>query len=166
MIMSLEQFAYLAEIVAAIAVIASLIYLAHQIRMTRQVNQTATFQSIATGFTHHIDRFFSAEGELALRGLRDRNSLSDADRLLFDHLLANLLNHGEMAEHAAQSDLLPDAELEPLDWWLREKLFCYPGAREWLEEFSNFYPPSYLARLRRAAAATVDSSPLSHDSTT
>ena len=86
MIMSLEQFAYLAEIVAAIAVVASLVYLAHQIRMTRQVNLIATFQSIATGFTHHIDRFFSAEGELALRGLRDRNSLSDADRLLFDHL--------------------------------------------------------------------------------
>ena len=164
--MSLEQFAYIAEIVAAIAVVASIVYLAHQIRMTRQVNQTATFQSIAVAFTDHVGRFYSAEGELALRGLHDRNSLSAADRLLFDHLLANLLSHGEMAEHAAQADLLVDTEMEPLDWWLREKLFCYPGAREWLEEFSNFYPPSYLARLHRAAAEAVESSPLSHDSTT
>ena len=164
--MSLEQFGYLAEIVAAIAVVASLVYLAHQIRLTRQVNQTATFQSIATAFSHHLDRFFSAKGELALRGLHDRNSLSDADRLLFDHLLANLLSQGEMAEYAAQSGLLADDDLEPLDWWLREKLFCYPSAREWLEEFSNWYPPSYLARLRRAAAAADDSSALSHDSTT
>jgi hypothetical protein len=166
MIMSLEQFGYLAEIVAAIAVVASLVYLAHQIRMTRKAEQTAAFQSIATGFTHHLDRFFSAEDELALRGLRDRSSLSDADCLLFDHLLANLLSHAEMADYAVQSKMLTEAELEPMDWWLREKLFCYPGAREWLEEFSDWYAPSYLARLRRAAAAADDSSALSHDSTT
>ncbi len=154
--MSLEQFAFIAEIIAAVGVVLSLVYLARQIQMTRKAEQTAAFQSIATGFTHHLDRFFSAEGELALRGLRDRSSLSDADRLLFDHLLANLLSHAERADYAVQSKMLTDAELDPVDWWLREKLFCYPGARDWLEEFSDFYSPSYLARLRRAAAA-VDS---------
>ena len=63
--MSMEQLGYLAEIVAAIAVVVSLIYLAHQIRMTRQVNQTATFQSIATAFTDRRD--FRCRPILALR---------------------------------------------------------------------------------------------------
>ena len=153
--MTWEAFGALSEFFGAIAVVASLVYLSRQLRLSRVVDQLATFQSIVNGFTNHTDRFFSAENELALRGLTDRDTLSEADRLLFDHLLANVLNHGEMAQGALQAGLLTEAEMENLDYWLREQLFCYPGAREWLEANASLYPAEYLARLRKASAAAA-----------
>ena len=149
--MDWEAFGALSEFFGAIAVVASLAYLARQLRLTRQVDQVATFQAIVNGFTRHTQEFFGADNELALRGLRDRGSLGESERLLFDALLGNLMNHGEMAEGAVHAGLLPEAEMEPLDWWLRKMIFQYPGAREWLEESRSFYPPAYLARLQRAA---------------
>jgi hypothetical protein len=144
----------LSELFGAIAVVASLLYLSRQLRMTRQVDQTGTLNAVVTGFTHHVGQFFSADDDLALRGLTDRSALSESERLRFDHLLSSLVSQGEMAHHAADPGLVSDSDINLLDWWLREKLFCYPGAREWLQEFEGWYGQSYLERLRRAAAAS------------
>ncbi len=151
--MNWEAVGALSELFGAIAVVASLGYLSRQLRLTRNVDQLATFQAIVNGFTSHTDRFFSAENDLALRGLTDRKGLSEGEHLLFDHLLDNVLNRGEMAQGALEAGLLTEAEMGNLDYWLRERLFCYPGAREWLSENTNFYPPAYVDRLRRAALA-------------
>jgi hypothetical protein len=100
-----------------------------------------------------VGQFFSTDDDLALRGLKDREALNESERLRFDHLLSSVVSHGEMAHKAAGPGLVHDTDVDLLDWWLREKLFCYPGAREWLIDFEGWYEPSYLERLRRAAAA-------------
>ena len=89
-------------------------------------------------------------------GVTDRSGLSESDLLKFDHLLSNVLNQLEMTGSLVQSGLMTEEEIQPVDWWLRDKLFCYPGAREWLEEFELFYPPAYFNRLKRAAAAAIE----------
>lgn len=149
--MNWEAIGALSEFFGAVAVVASLVYVSRQLRMTRQVDQVGTFQAIVNGFTHHTAQFFAAEDQLALRGLTNRNDLSEAERLRFDHLLENVLNHAEITEGAVRAGLMREADLEPLHWWFREKLFCHPGAREWLEDFAGAYPTPYLDRLRRAA---------------
>lgn len=150
--MSWESFGALSEFFGATAVVASLLYLSRQLRMTRQVDQTATLSSVVGGFTQHVGQFFSTTDDLALRGLTNRGSLTESERLRFDHLLSSLVSHGEVAHMAFVRGLLSDTDLDLLDWWFREKLFCYPGAREWLKEFEGWFEPSYLQRLHRAAA--------------
>ncbi len=152
--MNWDAIGALAEIFGAIAVVASLIYLSRQLQMTRRADQVTAFQSVANGFTQNVGQFFTMDEDLALRGLTNRSGLSESERLQFDHLLSSVVSHGELAHNALGTGLMRESELEVLDWWFREKLFCYPGAREWLDEFAGWYAPSYLERLRRAAAAT------------
>lgn len=149
--MSWEAIGAIAELVGAIAVVASLMYLAQQLKMTRQVDQVSALQAVFDGFTHHAGQLFSAPNDLALRGLADRGSLTESERLRFDQLLENVLNQGEMTGALIHAGLMTAGELGPLDWWLQRKIFRYPGARDWLEEFAPAYPPDYLARLQRAA---------------
>ncbi len=116
----------------------------------------SAFQAVFDGFTHHTAQFFTAPDDLALRGLTDRSGLSESDLLKFDHLLSNVLNQLEMTGSLVQAGLMTEEELQPVDWWLRDKLFCYPGARQWLEEFELFYPPAYFDRLKEAASAAIE----------
>lgn len=155
--MSWEILGALSDLFAAVAVVASLLYLSRQLRMTREVSQVATFQGIVDGFTEHSGRFFAMGDELALRGLKDRGGLTEAERLRFDHQLAHVLTQGEMAHSAVAAGLMQEEDMEILDWWFRERLFCYPGAREWLGAFSSWYPPAYRERLGRAASAAAGS---------
>ena len=154
--MNWEVTASIAEIVAAFGVIASLAYLARQVRMTREVDQVGAFQSVIDGFTDHSTRFFSAPNQLAIRGLNDRAGLDEAERLLFDQLLANMISQGEMAEGAFEAGLVPSDGLESLDWDLKNKIFVYPGARDWLTEFSPWYTQRYLSRLEKASQEAAD----------
>lgn len=154
--MNWEAIGALSELFGAAAVVASLIYLSRQLKMTRQVEQVSAFQAVFDGFTHHASQFFTAPDDLARRGLTDRNGLSESDRLKFDHLLSHVLNQLEMTGSLVQAGLMTEEELQPVDWWLTDKLFRYPGAREWLEEFELFYPPAYFDRMQSAAAAAIE----------
>jgi len=146
--MNWDAIGALAEVFGALAVVATLLYLSRELRMTRQTDEMSALSTVTSTFTHHVGEFFSAEEDLAFRGLMDRAKLSEAERLRFDHLLSSVVSHGEVAHIAAGPGLIDQTEIDELDWWLREKLFCYPGAREWLNDFEGWYRPDYLARLR------------------
>jgi hypothetical protein len=154
--MTWEAIGALAELFGAAAVVASLVYLARQLKMTRQVEQVSAFQGVFNGFTHHSAQFYAAPNELASRGLRDRDGLSHAERMLFDQLLANVLNQLEMSSWLIHAGLMQAEDVEPVDWWMEHKLFCYRGARDWLAEFGpTTYPPPFFARMERARNAAL-----------
>jgi len=155
--MNWEMIGALSELFGAAAVVGSLVYLARQLRMTRQVDQVSAFQDVFNGFTLHAGQFFSAPNDLALKGLTDRGSLSGAERMRFDQLLANLLNQLEMTSWLVQVGLMKEEDMGTMDWWLANKVFCYPGARDWLDANEPGYPPAFVARLRRAAEAEFES---------
>lgn len=153
--MGWEAVGALAELFGAAAVVVSLVYLARQLRMTRQVEQVSAFQGVFNGFTQHSAQFFSAPDGLALRGLQHRDGLGPGERMLFDQVLANMLNQLEMSSWLIRAGLMGAEDVETVDWWLEHKLFCYPGAREWLVEFQPTYPPAFFARLERASLAAT-----------
>ena len=62
-----------------------------------------------------------------------RESLA-GDRILFDQLLANMLSQLEMTSWLIDAGLMTEDDLAPINWFLEHKVFCYPGAREWLDE--------------------------------
>ena len=81
------------ETIGAIAVIATLIYLASQIRQLKQQNAQATLQHIADSMNQFMDMLASeTNASLVVRGKESYNSLSEADKLRFFAIHARFLN--------------------------------------------------------------------------
>ena len=88
---TLEQFNYIAEIVASVAVIASLIYVAVQIRQNTSTNKLIAAQNLSHGVRDGT-AIAAANSDLAdihLRGMKDVESLSPPERHQFYMYLNN-----------------------------------------------------------------------------
>ncbi len=83
--MTLEEFNYIAEIVAAIAVIASLIYLSLGIRQNTIAVRLNTLHDVKNAISE-VNLILSEQGDLAeivFEGLRDLEKLTGAPRVRF-----------------------------------------------------------------------------------
>lgn len=140
----------LANLFGAIGVIVSLIYLARQLKLNRQIDQVSAFQGVFNGYTHHSNQFYAAPNKLAFKGLSNRSQLTVAERMYFDQLLSNMLNQLEMTVWLMEVGLMSESEFAPVVWMLENKIFCYPGAREWLDEWEPCYPPEFVKIMRKA----------------
>lgn len=144
----------IAELLGAIAVFVSLVYLAIQVRQSAGINKASAFQAMIDGVTAHKNHMFGPQNApLVLRGLRSYSDLSAEDRIQFDNLLTNFLNYFEASYHAASAQTLGDETMENWVWNLETKLFCYPGAVDWWETAQFIYPPQIRALVDRSIAA-------------
>ena len=81
----LQSLAYLGEIVAAAAVVASLVYLAVQVRQSTKAQRTENFAR-ALDRISAIQALLSQDGELAhlfARGVRDTSNLTALEKIRF-----------------------------------------------------------------------------------
>ena len=87
--MSLDQGALLAEIIGAIAVVASLIYLTVELRRQSKLNRLASANDLAAQWSGlMISMHDSAEmSEIWLKGTRDFESLDPVSKLRFSALI-------------------------------------------------------------------------------
>lgn len=119
--MSLEQFAYFAEIVAAIAVVASLLYVA------KQLGQNLSFMRVGAS-AERVQRDFDLAqsliesrdmAELWVKGESDFNSLDAADRarLMFFERRAIVHWHNMFELHDER--LLPESDWRELKWLIQ-----------------------------------------------
>ena len=91
--MNWDAIGAIGETVGAIAVIATLIYLASQIRQLKQQNAQATMQHIADSMNHFMDMLASeANASLVVQGKESYKRLSEADKLRFFAIHARFLN--------------------------------------------------------------------------
>ena len=98
--LSLEDLGNIGELISAVAVVVSLVYLASQIRQnTRQIDEN-TRAAQAAAFDSSISHAFVARqmiienekvASIYLKGLDDPESLSDEDRLRFRLTIHNIL---------------------------------------------------------------------------
>ena len=87
--MTLEQSAYLAEIVGVFAIVVSLVYLSLQVRQNTRTTRLETVQTISSEFNNFNDMLASS-GELAdiyHRGVFDFQSLNTTEQVRFSLLL-------------------------------------------------------------------------------
>lgn len=84
------------ETLGAIAVIATLIYLASQIRQLKQQNAQATLQHIHDSMNKFMDMVASeSNSSLLVRGQKSYKNLSEAEQLQFFAIYARFLNTAE-----------------------------------------------------------------------
>src|SRR6266480_1926509 len=97
--MTLSDLANLGQIIGAVAVVISLIYVALQIRQNTNAVRSATAQSVHEHFAswYHL---IAADAELcriAANGLRDYQSLSENERTRFIAVFMSFLSYSQNA---------------------------------------------------------------------
>lgn len=142
--MTLEQFAYVAEILAALGVVASLIYVA------RQLGQNTAMMRVAAS-SERVEREYEIIGpivesrelaEVWMRGETEFSGLEPVDqvRMVFFERRAIVLWHHVF--QLRQKGLLPDA-----DWhehlWIIQKIGQRESVREAWRTFQNGWEPAF-----------------------
>ncbi len=130
--MNWEAVGAIGEVLGAIGVIVTLVYLAAQIRQnTRSLGTEA--------YGRALDRVTTVQGRLAehpeltnilLRGAPDKGSLSATERAQFAWIFYEMFTGFEFMFHQAQSGALTEVVWQrwgdTIRWWL-----SFPGVRQW-----------------------------------
>lgn len=106
--MSLNDLANIGQVVGAIAVVISLIYVALSIRQNTNAVRAATAQSLHEHFAswYHLIASEESLAELATRGLKDYASLSDTEKARFVSLFMAFLAYFQNAFLKSRQRLL------------------------------------------------------------
>ena len=140
--MNWEATGAIAELLGAVAVFASLVYRALQVRQSAGVSRAAAFQTIFDAVTQHNNYMFGPENvDLVIRAFRSYDGLPAPDRMRFDTLMTNLLNYFEASSLASAEKILGEDTMENWAWWFETKIFAYPGPAEWWAVGQLVYPP-------------------------
>ena len=136
--MSLEQYAHIAEIVASIAVVASLVFVSLEIRKNTRQSEIANWNALVNRFNAvYLQTNDMQLANLVAKGRESYSALSDGEKISFGHYLEQLCiaNEGSlvMAEDVVHSR---DENLELFRKHIGYHL-GFKGSREWYEEFSR-----------------------------
>lgn len=144
----------IAELVGAVGVVVTLLYLAVQIRQNTKAFRAATFQSIigyATGFAEGIAR----DGELAtlfLAGMADVDALNETEKLRFHFQLVALLRRYENLHYLSRMGHLDDSQWEGLRASL-DFIMNNPGSHAWWTANARLFNATFRDFMDRRLAA-------------
>ena len=159
--MTLEQSAYLAEIVGVFAIVVSLVYLSLQVRQNTRTTRLETVQTISSEFNNFNDMLASS-GELAdiyHRGVFDFQSLNTTEQVRFSLLLMRVFRTWyEQYFHWRKGAL--DAEF----WHSRNvqlaDAFQYPGWQWVWSARRHQYAKGFQEFIDNLVTAAKDTKPL------
>ena len=130
--MNLESLANLGEIVGAVAVVVSLVYLAVQVRQNTQSQRTENYAR-ALDRLASMQSLLSQDDELSrlfAKGVEDVHSLNPRQKIQFTWSMYEAFGAFEFLFHAAQDRSIPEEVWErwsaAVAWWL-----SFPGVRTW-----------------------------------
>jgi len=138
--MHLNDLANIGQIVGAIAVVISLIYVALQIRQNTNAIRAATAQSVHEHFANWYNSFSrdASLSQIAINGLKDYGSLSEADKARCVAVFMAFLSYSQNAFLKWRQGLL-----EPSLWLGWEQvimnLVCAPGGKAFWKERSYLF---------------------------
>ena len=143
--MTLTDLSYLAEILAAIGVIASLLYVGYQVKETRKAVRAATAQARTDLGVQLISaRWTSNIADLLVTSIDDPESLSKADKIKLKGFFTAHVRHGMNMFYQQQEGLLDEfwshGVARVTVYWIRN----YPWmVEEWLS-IQKTLPPEFV----------------------
>ncbi len=162
--MSWEAIGAIGEVVGAAAVFISLLYLALQIRNSRQSDQIVAGSAAASAVHNWISQIVRDETlyDLYRRGLTDYESLSRTERGRYSLLLMQLFRNAETAWVHLQLGLV-----DP-DYWagIEETLrfvFSTSGGTRFLAKNSRFYRSDFCAAAQNILVQADSTKDIVHD---
>ena len=151
--MDWEMVGALGEIVGALGVIATLIYLARQIRISNAASRRATMQELIDR-THHQMSQLTSEGELArifARGLTDFDSLGPAEQMRLRAFLYQSTLLYERFYYLEKEGGL-DAWIIEETGRLRRDLISAPGFQMWFKQRGGIFSDEFRGVLEKEMA--------------
>lgn len=149
----LEAIGNIGELVAAIATVATLFYLAVQIRHGATASQAASQQAL-------LDTFFESAWELGRdmerarvvgAGLVAFDSLSERDKTSFTLILGRFVGNIEKGLRLRAADLIDDATLDSVATGMVASIRA-PGGQEWWQSYRLAANPLVVEYLDRRVA--------------
>ena len=151
--MSLEQYSYFAEIIASIGVVASLIFVAFEIRKNTRESELANHDSVLQRYMSVYSQTDNIEfANLVAKGRQSYSNLTDGEKISFGHYLEQMCMANEsilvFAENLVHER---DANLALFRKHIRYHL-GFKGSREWYDEFERVrgFPPTFAMAIREA----------------
>jgi hypothetical protein len=142
--MSLADISSIADLLAALGVIASLIYVGYEVRETRRAVRAATAQSRTDlGVQLISSRYTSDIADLLVKSVDDPDSLTKADQFKLKSFFSAHVRHCQNLFYQQQRGLLDDyfsyGVARVTAYWVRN----YPwAAAEW-ENVQKIVPPEF-----------------------
>jgi len=134
--MMLEQYASIAEIVAAGGVIASIIFLAYQIKHYKGEISNSNWAVVMDRYIAMCERGQDEKlAEIVLKGARDYRNLSETEQFVFGNYFIEVGLAHEALIFLGDEVLRPDIREVPdkaLRYW-----FSMPGVRDWYAEYKT-----------------------------
>ena len=141
-----------AELVGAIGVVLSLVYLATQIRQSARAQRAATLQAFSEAITQAGNELARDEKlQLILSGMSEFRSLSEEERFRVHLVLTGLFRRFENV--VLQQDLdLVDPEVAAAFLKPVHAMASMPGVREWWTLWQGIFSPQFVEYVNDAAA--------------
>jgi hypothetical protein len=141
--LSLSEVTGVAEIVGAIAIVLSLIFVGLQIRQNTNQIEAASFQT-GLHFIQSVNDLTATpeSADLIIRGMNDFEALSQIDKARFDSKLANLTNDFLVARQFYLQGSLSADEFAGFDRVMAQMLRA-PGAAQWWAIVKRTFPQKY-----------------------
>lgn len=138
--LNLSQWTSIAEIVGMMAVVVSLVFVGLEIR--QNTNQ-AKAEGLETG-TDFIKVVYNMadtteSADFLLKGLADFNSLSRAEKIVFDGTLVNVTIEFEIVEELYNQGNIAEDRYNNYEEMMARILMC-PGVVTWYEMTENTFP--------------------------
>jgi hypothetical protein len=150
--MTIEQIGSIGEVAAALATIATLFYLAGQIRQNTRATRAASFHGV-TDSMNHVNVAVAQSPQLTqvwTTGVADRASLTDEERHQFDLLLLSYFHVFETVHYQARMGS-GEGDLRVAEERSLLFLLSNQGVWEWWTENPYAYGPEfrdYISTLR------------------
>jgi len=162
--MSLSDLASIGALVGGVGVLASLIYLALQVRQAERNQRAAVNQGLLSRYIDIYQTLVEPPlADLFYRGVSGREDLTDDEVLRLTHLVSKLALHAMDAYLQRQAHLIDDLTFQAAIRPVRI-LFCYPAYRAlWPltrqavpREFGEFFEREILSVPLRDASPLAD----------
>ena len=142
--MSIQDLGSIAELVAAIATITTLLYLAIQIRVASKTSRAEAERQISRDWTDAISKLWDdkATVRVIVDGLKHGvERLDEDDAMLFTARLSNLISHQYSAQLMHEKGLVNDdlrkSTLDTISMFLASE-----GGKRWWQEMKHLFPHS------------------------
>ena len=158
--MSWEAIGAIGEVVGAIAVILTLVYLAVQVRgnsellqRTVQATRTTNSQSVIENYNDWRAALLDGNNtDVWFRGINDLDALDSNERLRFTFLASSFMwNCWFMYQLQLNEGLMADVNAR-----IWQDLFMHPGFRQWLLDHRQFHSDDFGEFLDEACASVGD----------
>lgn len=148
----MQELGNLGELIAAIATVATLIYLTTQIRQNNKALAEATSASVNAAYASINSRISSDEqfAELFLRGRRDLQSLSPVELERFRAFVQDILNVSVYVDGLQSSHEVVTLHFDAFNV-IAGLYHAYPGIRDVVDSLEASTPRKLVERIRTAS---------------